>query len=432
MGLFEYVALDAKGKETTGEVEAKNQTEAIGLIREKGLFPTNINVKGAAAAGAAGEKGKRGGAARGGKGEKKGLGKEFNLKLPGANRVGTKNVMSFTRQLATLIDAGLPLVRGLHVLERQEKNQGLKTAIRGMAESIESGTTFAESLAQYPKIFNRLFVNMVKAGEIGGILDVVLNRLAEFMEKAQRIRNKVKSAMIYPVVVLVMAVGILTFLMVFIIPRFEEIFEDMLEDKGLPPLTQFVIAISRGFVQQWYIPTGIIALLIVIYVVANRTQAGKYGIDWAKLRMPLFGSLLSKTAIARFARTLGTLMDSGVPVLQALNIVRDTSTSEVLARAVNQVHDSVKEGENMAPPIEASGFFPPMVVSMIEVGEETGALPDMLVRVADNYEDEVDNAVAGITSVIEPILIVFLAVVVGTIVIALFLPLITIIQDLSG
>jgi type IV pilus assembly protein PilC len=228
-----------------------------------------------------------------------------------------------------------------------------------------------------------------------------------------------------------MAIAILSFLLIFIIPRFEEIFEDMLGGEGLPVLTQFVINTSRGLVNYWYLVIASIAGFVLVYMIANRSKKGKYWIDWFKFKIPLFGSLLVKTAIARFSRTLGTLMNSGVPVLQSLNIVRDTSGNEVVAQSINTVHDAVKEGENMAPPIEASGVFPPIVVSMVEVGEETGALPDMLIRIADNYEEEVDNAVSAITSVIEPILIVFLAVIVGTIVIALFLPLIAIIGNLS-
>ncbi len=426
MPKFQYVALDAKGQEQEGVIDASSQTDAISSIREKGLFPTNITESGGSGAGSGRKKSPKGSV------QKKGGSKNININLPGTNRVNSKVLMGFTRQLATLIDAGLPLVRGLRVLHKQEKTPGLKNAIIEMAESIEGGTTFAESLGQHPKIFNRLYVNMVKAGEVGGILDVVLNRLAEFMEKAQKIKNKVKSAMIYPMVVMVMALGILTFLMIFIIPRFEEIFADMLGDEGLPTLTQLVINTSRGFVNYWYLVIAGIGVMVVVYVLANRTPKGKYFFDMVKFRMPLFGDLLSKTAIARFSRTLGTLMDSGVPVLQALNIVRDTAANEVVARAVHSVHEAVKEGENMAPPLDASGIFPPIVVSMVEVGEETGALPDMLVRIADNYEDEVDNAVVGITSVIEPILIVFLAVIVGTIVIALFLPLIAIISNLSG
>ena len=433
MGKYEYVALDAKGQESNGLIEAPNQTEAIGMIREKGLFPTNIAESGkGTAAPRKGAKGRPAPRSKVGPQGKGGLSKEINLNIPGTGRVKTKQLMAFTRQLATLIDAGLPLVRGLRVLERQEKHPGMKKAVFELGESIESGTTFAESLAQHPKVFNRLYVNMVKAGEVGGILDIVLNRLAEFMEKAQKIRNKVKSAMIYPMVVMIMAIAILAFLLIFIIPKFEAIFEDMLEGEGLPTLTQFVINTSRGFVNYWHFVIAGIGLLVVGVMFANRTKKGKFAIDWLKFRIPLFGSLMIKTAIARFTRTLGTLMDSGVPVLQSLNIVRDTSGNEVVANAVVGIHDAVKEGENMSPPIEACGIFPPIVVSMVEVGEETGALPDMLTRIADNYEDEVDNAVAGITSVIEPILIVFLAVIVGTIVIALFLPLIAIIGNLSG
>ena len=424
MAKYAYVALDAKGKETEGMVEAVSQTAAIGSIREKGLFPTSINESRATATPSAKVTG------RADKPKADFLKMDFNI--PTFSRVKPKIIMATTRQLATLIQAGMPLVRGLRVLQKQEKHPAMKKAVQEVADSIEAGSTFAEALSQHPKIFNRLFVNMVKAGEIGGILDQVLERLAEFMEKAQKIRNKVKSAMIYPSVVMFMAVAILGFLMIFIIPRFEEIFNDMLDGSQLPTLTRAVLGASRGVVTYWYYVLGAILLLVVAFKILAKTQKGRYGIDWVKLKAPLFGPLLQKTAIARFARTLGTLMNSGVPVLQSLNIVRDTAGNAVVAHAVHTVHDAVKEGENMAPPIEASGIFPPVVVSMVEVGEETGAVPDMLVRIADNYEDEVDNAVAGITSVIEPILIVFLAVIVGTIVIALFLPLIAIIGNLSG
>jgi type IV pilus assembly protein PilC len=425
MAKYEYVALDAKGKETKGTVEATNQTAAIGSIREKGLFPTSINEAGAPATPSAQVKGK------GGKPKGDFMKMEFNLNI-GFSRVKPKMIMATTRQLATLIQAGMPLVRGLRVLEKQEKHPAMKKAVGEVADSIEAGSTFAEALSAHPKIFNKLFVNMVKAGEIGGILDTVLERLAEFMEKAQKIRNKVKGAMIYPSVILTMAIGILAFLMIFIIPRFEEIFEDMMEGGQLPTLTRMVLATSRGCVRYWYVVVGVVVVVVVLFRLMGKTKRGRYGIDWFKLKSPIFGPLMQKTAISRFARTLGTLMNSGVPVLQSLNIVRDTAGNAVVAQAVHTVHDAVKEGENMAPPIEASGIFPPVVVSMIEVGEETGAVPDMLVRVADNYEDEVDNAVAGITSIIEPILIVFLALIVGTIVIALFLPLISIISNLSS
>ncbi len=429
MPRFEYVASDARGAEQKGMVEAADQTAAIGLIREKGLFPTSVKASGTSPARArSSKKGKSGGK---GKGKKDFLSMELGS-FGGGGKPKTRHVMGFTRQLSILLNAGMPLVRGLKVLERQERNLKLKGAIGDVTEAIESGSNLAEALSQHPKIFNKLYVNMVKAGELGGILDVVLDRLAVFMEKAEKIRGKVKSAMAYPVVVLVMAVGILSFLMLQIVPRFEDIFADMLGDQGMPALTEFVIGLSRGFARQWYLGVGTVVGVVVIWGAIRRNSKGKYITDKVMLKIPLFGSLLERTAVARFGRTLGTLMNAGVPVLQALNIVRDTATNEVLASAVNVVHDSVKEGESMAAPAEATGVFPPIVTSMIQVGEETGSLPDMLIKIADTYEEEVDNAVAGITSVIEPVLIVFLAVVVGTIVIALFLPLIDIISNLSG
>jgi type IV pilus assembly protein PilC len=272
---------------------------------------------------------------------------------------------------------------------------------------------------------------MVRAGEVGGVLDTVLKRLAEFQEKADKIKSKVVSAMVYPVVVLVMALGILTFLMIFIIPKFQEIFKDLLEGAALPPLTQFIMDLSSMVKNHFIMVAGAIAVLIVVIKLLAKTSMGSHAIDRAKLSMPVFGILVRKTAISRFARTLGTLMNSGVPVLQALSIVRETVGNNAVAKAVTIVHDAVKEGENMAPPIEQTKLFPPMVVSMVEVGEETGALPDMLMKVADSYDEDVDNTVAGLTSIIEPILIIGLAGIVGTIVIALFMPLVSIIGKLS-
>lgn len=425
MPKFSYVAMDARGRETKGELEADSQTAALSRIREKGLFPTSVVDSSAVPA-----KGKKSASGKSKTGAKGGMNME--LKLPSfMSRVKPKQLMTFTRQLATLIDAGLPLVRSLDVLEKQEKHPTLKAALREMADAIQSGSTFAEALAQHPKIYNKLYVNMAKAGEVGGVLDKVLLRLAEFMEKAQRIKSKVASAMVYPMVVMVMAIGILTFLMIFIIPKFKEIFTDLLEGQSLPPLTEFVMGISTMMTTRLPYLVGAVVLLVILVKLMARTTKGAAILDRIKLKLPIFGVLISKTAIGRFARTLGTLMSSGVPVLQALNIVRDTSGNQVIANAVSQVHDAVKEGENMAPPIEATKIFPPMVISMVQVGEETGDLPEMLMKIADTYDEEVDNTVAGLTSIIEPILIVFLAVVVGTIVISLFLPLISIIGKLS-
>jgi type IV pilus assembly protein PilC len=425
MPKYTYVALDARGAETRGEIEADNQTTALSRIREKGMFPTSVTEATAAA-----RPGKAAKSTKSKSGASGGLKKEIKLPVLFA-RVKTKELMVFTRQLATLVDAGLPLVRSMQVLEKQEKNPMLKKALGDMADSIQSGSTFAEALAQHPKIYNKLYVNMARAGEVGGVLDQVLVRLAEFMEKAQKIKNKVMGAMMYPMVVMVMALGILTFLMIVIIPKFKEIFSELLEGQALPGLTQFVMGASELMTKR--LPFLVIGVggFIFLMKMAAKTKKGSLILDHVKLKMPVFGNLVRKTVVGRFTRTLGTLMASGVPVLQALNIVRDTAGNEVVAKAVNQIHDAVKEGENMAPPIEASGVFPPMVVSMVQVGEETGELPEMLMKIADSYDDEVDNAVAGLTSVIEPLLIVFLALVVGTIVIALFLPLISIIGNLS-
>jgi type IV pilus assembly protein PilC len=433
MARFKYVAVDAKGKETQGEVEADSQSLAIAKVREKQLYPTKLIPLGEKKAEKKDEKSSPRlvpGTARGGKAKSK---MNMEIKLPAfLSKVKSKQLMTFTRQLATLIDAGLPLLRGLQIIIRQEKNPLLKKTTQSLAESIESGSTFAEALASHPKIFNKLYVNMVRAGEIGGVLDTVLMRLAEFMEKAQKIKSKVTGAMVYPVVVLVMAVGILLFLMTFIVPRFAEIFKDLLEGASLPTLTMIVMQISDALTKQLpYVVIGIVALIVMIRIVA-KTKFGRLALDKFKLSMPIFGVLVQKTAISRFSRTLGTLMSSGVPVLQALSIVKETSGNEALARAIQVVHDSVKEGENMAPPIGACNIFPPMVVGMVEVGEETGKLPEMLMKIADSYDDDVDATVQGLTSIIEPLLIIFLALVVGTIVIALFLPLIEIIKKLGG
>ena len=304
----------------------------------------------------------------------------------------------------------------------------LKNTINRLADSVQGGSTFSEGLAQHPRIFNDLYVNMVKAGELGGVLEVVLTRLAEFQEKAQKIKNKVVAAMVYPLIVLFLAVGIMTFLLVFIVPRFEAIFHDMLGDKPLPTITVFVIGVS-GFVQNhWAILVGILVAVVIGYKVLARTRAGRNFLDRVRLRAPLFGDLIRKTAISRFSRTLGTLVTSGVPILQALTITRETAGNSVIARAISQVHDSVKEGESIVLPLETSGAFPPMVISMIDVGEETGQLPEMLLKIAEVYDDEVDNSVAALTSLLEPIMIVFLAIVVGAIVIAMFLPLVGILD----
>jgi type IV pilus assembly protein PilC len=419
--------MDAHGKETKGTLEVSSQNEAIGRVKEMGLFPTKIvevdKVKEKPA--------KKGAPAAGAKPAAKKKGVNINIKIPGlGGKVKSKVLTTFTRQLATLVDAGLPLLRGLRVLEKQEKNPTLKSIIGELALAIEGGSTFSEALAQHPKVFNRLFVNMVKAGELGGVLEVVLIRLSEFMEKAQKIKGKVISAMFYPVAVLIVATGILTILMVRVVPSFKAVFEGM--GMTLPAFTRLVLGISEIVKDQFVYAFAALVAFVIIFNIFIRTKFGRHVWDKTRLKMPIVGPVVTKVSISRFTRTLGTLVSSGVPILQALTIVKETAGNVIIAQAVTQIHESVKEGETITAPLEASGIFPPMVVSMVDVGEQTGALPEMLLKIADNYDDEVDNSVAALTSLLEPIMIVFLAVVVGSIVIAMFLPLIEMMNSMGG
>ena len=416
MPFFAYTAVDAQGKTHQGTMEANSAADAAAAIKKQGRFPTHLAETTAAA-------------------KPKGKGFSLNFSLGGkggTGKVPAKVLTVFTRQLSTLISAGLPLLRSLRTLGKQEKNPNLRRIMEALAESVEGGTTFSEALAQHPKAFNKLYVNMVKAGELGGVLEIVLTRLAEFAEKSQRIRGKVTSAMVYPVVVLAIAVLIVGFLMLFIVPKFEAIFQDMLGGRPLPIITQAVVSLSRSIQNNFLIFLGAAIGLGVGLRFAIRLPGVTTALDSLKLKLPLFGDLMTKTSVARFSRTLGTLVSSGVPILQALQITRETAGNERVSAAIGTIHDNVKEGESMVAPMEASLIFPPMVVSMVQVGEETGQLPDMLTKVADVFEEEVDAAVAGLTSLLEPLMIVMLALIVGTIVVALFLPLITIIQDLTA
>ena len=411
MPKFSYTAVDARGKQANGFVEANDQNDAITQIRQLGYYPQRLDeTKEEQAETVTGKK---------------------TVVKKGGGKVKAKVLTIFTRQLATLIEAGLPLMRSLKTLGRQERNPIMRSTMSALSDAVESGGTFSEALAQHPRIFDKLYINMVKAGELGGVLEIVLNRLAEFQEKSQKIKGKVVAAMVYPLVVLVIAGLILTFLLIFIVPKFQQIFQDALPGKPLPAITVFVIDCSHLLVERWYLVLGTLALLVVGYKALSSTPAGIVFLDRIALKIPVFGELTSKTAISRFARTLGTLISSGVPILQALNITRDTAGNTVVANAINKIHDSVKEGESVVGPMEASSVFPPMVTSMVQVGEETGQLPDMLVKVADVYEAEVDNVVTGLTSILEPIMIVMLAVIVGTIVIALFMPMVGLITGMS-
>ena len=424
MANFQYIALDAKGEQTTGTVQAGSETDAVAQLRAQGLYPTKVIQEGKGNLSVAGKK-----AAAKARGKKKARGKT-------GGRIKPKILMIFTRQLATLIDSGLPLLRGLTVLGKQEPNQVLRGTINSIADSVQGGSTFSESLAQHPRIFDKLYVNMVKAGELGGVLEVVLTRLAEYQEKAHKLKNKIVAAMVYPVIVMFIAVAILTFLMLFIVPKFKEMFADM-GGAELPTISKVVFGFSDFMMKINFIVPNAVWILFslfgvwVIFQFWGRTKGGRRLLDTFKLRIPLFGEIQRKSAVSRFSRTLGTLVTSGVPILQALNITKETAGNVVISEAISKVHESVKEGESIVQPLQASKVFPSMVISMVDVGEETGQLPEMLLKIADVYDDEVDNAVTALTSVLEPIMIVFLALVVGAIVFALFLPLIKIIQQMQ-
>ena len=424
---FLYSALDAKGEQKNGSVSAGSESEAIQQLRASGLYPTQIQEEGKAS--------KKTKAALAPKAKGKGKAKAAPAAKAGGS-VKPKNLSIFTRQLATLIDSGLPLLRSLTVLEKQEPHPVLRATISALAENVQGGSTFSESLAQHPKIFNKLYVNMVKAGELGGVLEVVLNRLAEYQEKAEKLKNKIVSAMVYPVIVMFIAVAILVFLMIFIVPKFKEMFTNT--DQELPLISKIVFGTSEFFLARpLFVPNVfflfiVFGVLVVLFNMWGKTKGGRSVIDMLKLRLPILGDVQRKSAVSRFSRTLGTLVTSGVPILQALNITRDTAGNVVISNAIEKVHEAVKEGETIVTPLQASGVFPNMVISMVDVGEETGQLPEMLLKVADVYDDEVDNAVTALTSILEPIMIVILALIVGSVVFALFLPLIKMISTMGN
>jgi type IV pilus assembly protein PilC len=346
-------------------------------------------------------------------------------------RVSLKSLTQFTSQLSTLQDAGLPIVRSLKILEGQLDRGPFKSTLVDVTEDVESGSPLSDALAKHPLVFDGLYTNMVKAGEAGGVLDVILSRLAGFMEKASKLRKKVKGAMIYPAVVLFVTISILMLIMIFVVPKFEAVFKQIPNLGELPGITKGLQALSRFLVERWYVVLGTILLLVVVYRVVKASAAGRRFFDRVKLRLPIVGKLTRKIIVARFARTLGTLIASGVPILEALSICKNTAGNVVLETALDRVHDSVKEGESIAEPLGESGIFDDIVVNMIDVGEETGELDKMLIKVADNYDEEVDVEVSSLVSVIEPILILFMGGTVFLIVLALFLPLMKLIQGVG-
>ncbi len=428
MPKFNYAAVDTKGREIAGFLEGNDTTNALRRIRDMGYFPTNVTRVGTTPTPSRPPSTPTRAAKVGERPAKRGVG-QIKLKFFQNDKVKSKVLTSFTRQLATLIDAGLPLLQGIEVLREQERNPVLRRTMARLTEAVEAGSTFSDALAEHPQIFNKLYVNMVRAGEAGGMLEITLKRLAEFQEKAQRIKGKVIAAMAYPTVVMTMAMVIVALLMVKVVPAFQDVFRDLLNGRPLPGLTVFVVGVCNVVRHRFVLMAFTAISFFVTFKIVGKTVRGRFAIDSLKLRAPVFGHIVREIGIGRFARTLGTLISSGVPILQALNIVRETAGNAVIAEAVTQVHDSVKEGEPVVRPLKASKVFPPMVISMVGVGEQTGALPDMLFKVADICDEEVDNAVGALMSLLEPIMIVFLAVIVATIVFAMFLPLLEIMLD---
>ncbi|MCM8760241.1 MAG: type II secretion system F family protein [Candidatus Omnitrophica bacterium] len=431
MPQFQYNAMESTGQPVQGTIEANQIQEAIAKLKGMGYFITSISPAKGSGISLKKETGRQTTAAgpSGVKKSAKGKGMSISLSL-GPQKIKTKELMIITRQLATLIGSGLPLLRALRVLREQRK--GAPNAILGrVAEDIESGALFSEALSKHPRSFPNIYVAMVRAGEAGGALEAVLNRLAEFMEKEAKLRGKIKAALAYPMVIVIVASGILTFLMLRIVPTFIQIFEDM-EAGELPAPTVLLMKISKLFTHRFYLIIIFVVAMAILFNVLNRIKFTKYYIDMAKLRMPVFGPVVSKTVVARFARTFATLITSGVPILQALQIVRDTTGNDVISNGINEIRNRVREGEGIVGPMLRSKVFPAMVTNMVAVGEETGAMDSMLEKIAEAYESEVDSAVAAMTSMLEPILIVFMGGVVGFIVISLFLPLIRLAMGLSG
>ncbi len=416
MPVFQYVALDSQGVEIKDEIEALSEKEAISKIRNMGYFPTKVRSKTATA--------KAGGKAASTKPKaRRGAGAKVKIKY----------VTQFARQLSTLQDAGLPVLRSLRILEEQAKKGGFKRIIGYVADDIEGGSTLSEAFGKYPRCFDRLFVNMIAAGEAGGVLDLILSRVADFKEKAERLKARVKGAMIYPVVVLVAAMGIVMGLMTFVIPSFANTISEMAGGK-LNPITATVMGISRwiskeyGWVYLIGAPVGIIFLLKFL----RRFRPCRLVLDTIQLRLPVIGQLTSKVSITRWTRTLGTLISAGVPILDAINVTRETAGNEVYANMLTAVHNSIRQGDTFAGPLRLSKTVDLLVANMVAVGEETGDLDKMLLKVADQYDEQVDVLVGGLMSMLEPIMIIGLGSIVGVIVMAVFLPIIQVITSLGA
>ena len=414
MPLFKYEALDSQGVAIKNEVEALSQKEAVSKIRNMGYFPTKVIAVGAA---------KRAAAAAARPKRRRGAG----------GRVKVKLITQFARQLSTLQDAGLPILRSLRILEEQQKAGTFKRILGYVADDIEGGATLSEAMSRFPKCFDRLLVGMVAAGETGGVLDLILARVADFMEKAQKLKSRVKGAMVYPIVVLSAAFAILLMLMTFVIPRFESVLKDMLGEEGLPPITKVVLGIASWIAKQygWAVLIGIPFAFVFLTRLIKQFRVGRYILDSIKLRLPVMGQISRKVSITRWTRTLGTLIGAGVPILDAINVTSETAGNEVFARMLLNVQNSIRQGDTFAAPLKQSKTVDLIVTNMVAVGEETGDLDKMLLKVADNYDEQVDVLVASMMHLLEPIMILGLGGIVLTIVLSVFTPMIKIITSLN-
>jgi len=397
MAIFRWQGVGPRGETVQGEMEATTREAVMMRLRSQRIRPLPDRIR------------------------EKGTGLSREIKIPGfGEKAKQKDVMIFTRQLATMIDAGLPIVQGLDVLAQQAENKTFAKIIKQVKQDVENGETYAESLKKHPKVFDNLYTSMVAAGEIGGILDTILNRLANYMEKAVKLKAKIKGAMIYPACIVTVAIAVTAILLIYVIPVFADMFSSF--GKALPLPTQIAINLSYVTIAFLHYIIAVAISLAFGLRMSYRTEKGRFAIDSILLKLPIFGALIRKTAVARFTRTLSTLLSSGVPVLDALLITAQTAGNKVVEKAVLDARQSINEGKTLTTPLAASQVFPPMVCQMINVGETTGALDSMLVKIADFYDEEVDNAVANLTALMEPIIIVFLGVVIGGLVVAMYLP----------
>jgi type IV pilus assembly protein PilC len=393
MPVYKYIGKSRSGSIQKGEIEASDRSAAVGVLRQRQILVTSIKPRS----------------------------KDIQISLPGFGvKVKEKDIVIFTRQLSTMIDAGLPLVQCLDILSRQASDKLFKSTLSQIKTDVESGDTFADALRKHPRVFTDFFTNMIEAGEAGGILDTILMRLAVYLEKARSLKAKVKSAMVYPAAIMSIAILVIVFLMMFVIPVFAEMFEGF--GGTLPAPTALVMAMSN-FTKRYilyFVPA--VAVAVFLFKRFYRTDKGKHIVDALMLQAPVVGALIQKVAVAKFTRTLGTLISSGVPIIEGLQITARTAGNKVVEVAVLTTINSVKEGQTIAEPLEKQAIFPPMVVQMIEVGENSGALDTMLNKIADFYDEEVDTAVSGLTSLLEPALMVFLGITIGFVVVAMYLP----------